>query len=162
MTQAEYEVVAGELMALAQSIEDSKRGGYTRGSDDVLANFKRAAEYAGVEAGQAWAVFFLKHVDAIVSMMTRPELPVSEEPQGRYADAINYLRLGWALLQEQSGAARQPAPSVALPAPSVPVEWDWSVGPDHAGQVSTTTQPSVLSVDTAGPCQYVTAEKMSR
>lgn len=101
MTQGEYDVVAGELMAAAREIESSKRPGYTRGDLDVLANFKRAAERAGVTTEQAWAVFFLKHIDAILSIMTKPDLPVSEAAEGRFADAINYLRLGYGIFRER-------------------------------------------------------------
>jgi hypothetical protein len=60
VTQAEYDKVAGDLMALALSIEDGKRPGYTVGSEDVLANFKRAAERAGVSVGQAWTILWRK------------------------------------------------------------------------------------------------------
>ena len=106
MTTAEYDRVADELAALARQIEVSKRPGYTVGSVDVLANFKRVADRAGITVGQAWAVYFLKHIDAITSIMTKPELPVSEEPPGRFADAINYLRLGFAILKERDDAGR--------------------------------------------------------
>lgn len=110
MTRTDYDRIADELLALARSIETSKRPGYTRGADDVLANFKRCASSAGITTGQAWTVFFLKHIDAITSIMTRPELPVSEAPEGRFADAVNYLRLGWAILQESSASAAPGAP----------------------------------------------------
>lgn len=101
MTSDQYDAVADELMTLARSIETSKRPGYTVGSVDVLANFKRVAERAGISVEQAWAVYFLKHIDAIMTIMTKPDLPVSEEPPGRFADAVNYLRLGYAILKER-------------------------------------------------------------
>lgn len=111
MNQREFDRVAGELMEMASGIENSKRPGYTIGSEDVLANFKRAAERAGVTTEQAWTVFFLKHIDAIVSIMTRPDLPVSEAAEGRFADAINYLRLGYGIYRE-----RQPREELPIPA----------------------------------------------
>lgn len=101
MDTDEYDRVSEELMALARSIETAKRPGYTVGSVDVLANFKNVAARAGITTEQAWAVYFLKHIDAIMSIMTKPGLPVAEEPPGRFADAINYLRLGFAILQER-------------------------------------------------------------
>lgn len=101
MNSLDYDRIAGELMSLAREIETSKRPGYTVGSVDVLANFKRVAERAGISAEQAWCVYFLKHIDAITSIMTKPDLPISEEPPGRFADAVNYLRLGYALLKER-------------------------------------------------------------
>lgn len=115
MTQADYDKVSSELMALAASIEDSKRPGYTVGSSDVLANFKRVAERAGVTTEQAWAIYFLKHVDAVLSILTKPELPVSEEPPGRFADLVNYTRLGYAIWRERSGEAALSSP---LPPPT--------------------------------------------
>lgn len=101
MTTAEYDRIADDLMNTARGIETSKRPGYTAGSVDVLSNFKLVAQRAGITTEQAWAVYFLKHIDAITSIMTRPDLPVSEEPTGRFADAINYLRLGFAILSER-------------------------------------------------------------
>ncbi len=101
MNQSAYDHVAGGLMQLARDIEESKRPGYTRGDEDVLGNFKRAAAQVGVSTEQAWGVFFMKHFDAILSIMTQPDLAVSEEPAQRFADAVNYLRLGYALLRER-------------------------------------------------------------
>ncbi len=105
MNSREFDRVAGSLRDLAQRIQTEKRPGYTVGADDVLANFYRAAERAGITVGQAWAVHFLKHIDAILAIMTRPDLPVSEAPPGRFADATNYLELGFALLHERAARA---------------------------------------------------------
>jgi hypothetical protein len=101
VTTDQYDAVVDELMQLARSIETDKRPGYTVGSVDVLANFKRVAERAGISVEQAWLVYFLKHIDAITTIMAKPDLPVSEAPPGRFADAINYLRLGYAILKER-------------------------------------------------------------
>lgn len=101
MLADKYDEVAQGLMDLAREIEVSKRPGYTIGSPDVLANFKAVAARTGLTVGQVWAVYFLKHVDAMVSIMTRPDLPVSEAPPGRFADSINYTRLGFAILEER-------------------------------------------------------------
>ncbi len=103
MTQADYDRVSAGLTALAQSIQTSKRPGYTSGHVDVLQNFKHVAARAGITPEQAWLTYFLKHVDAVTTIMSRPDLPVSEAPPGRFADAINYLHLGYALLQERDG-----------------------------------------------------------
>lgn len=102
MNQQTFDRVSAELLSEAAAIQAAKRPGYTLGNEDVLKNFKAAAERAGVTPGQAWTVYFLKHIDAIVSVMTRPDLPVSEAPLGRFADAINYLQLGYALWSESN------------------------------------------------------------
>lgn len=108
MNRRDYEKCADQLFTEAADIEGAKRPGYTLGADDILTNFKVVAARAGVTPGQAWAVYFLKHIDAITAIMTRPDLPVSEAPSGRFADAINYLKLGYALWLEQNGFANSP------------------------------------------------------
>lgn len=110
MNQADYDAIARALLYEADSIENAKRPGYTLGNEDVLRNFKQAAERAGITPGQAWTVYFLKHIDAITSMMTRPDLPVAEAPLGRFSDAINYLKLGYALLKEHDEATTSSRP----------------------------------------------------
>ena len=117
MNQQDYDRVSLELLTEAHTIEVAKRPGYTLGNDDVLKNFKAAAERAGVTPGQAWAVYFLKHIDAITSVMTRPDLPVSEAPLGRFSDAVNYLKLGFALYRERESASMTRPSTV----PSAPV-----------------------------------------
>jgi hypothetical protein len=42
-----------------------------------------------------------KHYDAILSALARPELPQAEEIEGRFADLINYAKLGYTLLMAQ-------------------------------------------------------------
>lgn len=119
MNQVEYERIARALLKEADGIETAKRPGYTLGNEDVLRNFKQAAARAGITPGQAWAVYFLKHIDAITSVMTRPDLPVAEAPLGRFSDAINYLKLGYALMLERDGATTKS--NLTLSSPSVPV-----------------------------------------
>lgn len=100
MTADDYRKASASLLSLAQSIETAKRPAYTIGSSDVLRNFKSVAERAGITPAQAWAVYFLKHVDAITAAANNPNIPQAEELSGRFADALNYLKLGWALFVE--------------------------------------------------------------
>lgn len=101
MNHEEYVMMADSLLAKAHEIEDAKRPGYTIGSEDVLKNFKRVAERTGMTAGQALSVYMLKHMDAITTALCRPDLPQAEEITGRFADGINYLKLGYALICER-------------------------------------------------------------
>src|SRR5690606_3530337 len=90
----------------AEDIESSKRPAYTIGSEDVLANFKRIAERTGQEPGQVLATYMLKHVDAVTSALCRPDLPQAEAILGRFADLINYAKLGYALIEERGEKLR--------------------------------------------------------
>lgn len=126
MNSLDYDALRHSLLQYADNIQTAKRPGYTTGSEDVLANFKRVADRIGLSPGQAWAVYFLKHIDAITSIMTKPHLPVSEEPRGRFADAINYLQLGYALLEED--AFEKTAFSVGYNGPEPPLITDRDLG----------------------------------
>jgi len=106
MTHEEYEAVAGGLISHAQEIEDAKRPSYTLGSEDVLANFKRVGERTGLTPGQVLSVYLLKHVDSITAALCRPDLPQAEAVKGRFADGLNYLKLGFALWSEEEEAAK--------------------------------------------------------
>jgi hypothetical protein len=101
MNSKDYDQLSASFHQTALDIQLSKRPGYTIGSTDILANFKAVAARTGLTPEQAWCVYFLKHIDAITSIMAKPDLPVSEAPLGRFCDALNYLDLGWALLKER-------------------------------------------------------------
>lgn len=103
MTHDQYLAAKDILLRTAEDIESSKRPAYTIGSEDVLANFKRIAERTGQEPGQVLATYMLKHVDAVTSALCRPDLPQAEAILGRFADLINYAKLGYALIEERAG-----------------------------------------------------------
>jgi hypothetical protein len=103
MTINKFDESQASLARLADGIAKAKRPDYTIGSADVLANFKRVAERAGIQPMQAWLIYFLKHVDAISSYAggnTNPSEPID----ARFADAMNYLYLGYALIEEGKNA----------------------------------------------------------
>lgn len=85
------------LLSYAQSIMNQKQPEYTNLNVDVLHNFKTTAENLGLSAQEVWAVFFYKHVQAILSHASNTDLNAAEPIESRYADAINYLFLGFAL-----------------------------------------------------------------
>jgi hypothetical protein len=101
MTLTEFEVISSKLLNEASTITHAKRPAYTQGDPDVLKNFKSIASRLGIRPMQVWAVYFNKHIDAINSVAKDPTIPQAEAIIGRFADAINYLQLGFALLEEK-------------------------------------------------------------
>lgn len=101
MLLSDFNLTTEKLMDLCLSIADAKRPAYTSGSADVLHNFKAVAARVGITPMQVWAVYFLKHVDAIVTAARSPDTPQAESLDGRFADAINYLQLGHALIGDR-------------------------------------------------------------
>jgi hypothetical protein len=113
MTAKQFEQLKEHLHNLANGIANAKRPGYTQGNADVLRNFKRVAGAVPNECpacghgftlnpGQVWAVYLLKHVDAVVSGAGRPGLPQAEPLDGRFADLLNYADLGFGIVVEQA------------------------------------------------------------
>ena len=102
MNQSEYDQFKRTLGDYADGVESEKRPSYTMGSDDVLANFKRVGEAAGIPASKVALVYFLKHVDSITAYVKdREAISQSEPMMGRFADARNYLTLMAACLAEE-------------------------------------------------------------
>lgn len=99
MNLKSFQSLTNNLIAECKGIQDSKRDEYTNTSDDVLNNFKRVAERAGLKPLQVWLVYFLKHVDSIQNFVKTGH-GGSEGIESRFQDAINYLFLGYGLLEE--------------------------------------------------------------
>ena len=100
MQASEYEQLTTELLAVAKSIADRKRPAYTVGSPDVLANFKRIGDRTKLSPAKVLDIYFLKHIDSITAF-SDGDIPQDEPIMERFADAINYLLLKFALLMEQ-------------------------------------------------------------
>lgn len=101
MDQITYNEIAESLVKNASHIEWSKRPAYTMGNSDVLHNFKSVAERLGITPMQAWGVYMLKHIDAITAYAKDNSIPQAEALIGRFSDALNYMKLGYALYKEQ-------------------------------------------------------------
>ncbi len=100
MNPEEYYQIRKELLEFAEEVAAPKREEYTGQSQDILYNFKRIAERLGMSPLQVWAVYFNKHVDS-VNTFIKGEASVSEPMGSRFADMLNYLFLGIALIIEE-------------------------------------------------------------
>jgi hypothetical protein len=130
MVREQFEKAKAWLHAHANDIANAKRPGYTQGNTDVLKNFKRVADAIPCECpkcgygftlnpGQVWAVYLLKHVDALISGLSRPNLPQAEALEGRFADMLNYGDLGFGIAVEQALESPTPAQPAPMSAPGI-------------------------------------------
>tara|TARA_Y100001937_G_scaffold34390_1_gene49086 strand:+ start:1370 stop:1864 length:495 start_codon:yes stop_codon:yes gene_type:complete len=101
MTKEKYENLRAHLNECAKGVMSLKQPEYTGENEDVLHNFKSTADLVGISPLEAWAVFFIKHVQSVVSHAKNPSLKESEPIKERYVDLINYVHLGYALVKEQ-------------------------------------------------------------
>lgn len=99
MKQSELDDIVLEAAQRRSDLARRKGSEYTRGNEDVLVHFKRAAEKAGVTPLQAWLIFFGKHADAIASYC-RTGSVASEPIESRIDDAQVYLDLLRGLVAE--------------------------------------------------------------
>ena len=102
MNQKEFQETKKYILEKALDIMDAKQPEYTNKSIDVLNNFKQTAKSIGIQPMEVWAVFFNKHIQAILSHAGDPNMHQAEPIDSRYADALNYLFLGFAMLVEDS------------------------------------------------------------
>ena len=102
MNQKEFEETTRYILDKAQDIMDAKQPEYTNKSIDVLNNFKQTAKSLNTTPFIVWGIFFNKHIQAILSHAGDQNMHQAEPIDSRYADALNYLFLGFAMLVEDS------------------------------------------------------------
>jgi len=104
MTLSEFDLTTKKLLSRCEAIRDAKRPEYTASSLDVLLNFKETATYLSVSPNVCWGTYFLKGIKSIIVLMAQAfsgkAIKSAEPTIDRFADAVNYLLLGWALFVE--------------------------------------------------------------
>lgn len=98
-------------------LTESKGAEYAH-DDDQLANFRRLSERLGIPAGVVALVYLTKHMDAIEGHIRGLSESLSEPIAGRIDDALLYLILLRAIIDEDSGAMpaeQQHSAVIALP-----------------------------------------------
>jgi hypothetical protein len=112
MKVEDFDTLHYEMYRACKKEMDKKRPGYTLGSDDALANFKRVAALAQNQPHDQVITNMAKHWDSILSFINHPELEVSEEIVGRFVDLTNYVTILFAILVEDG---RIDAAKIKLP-----------------------------------------------
>ena len=100
MNAQDFNAIVDDARQRQDSILKTKGLDYTRHEADRLSNFKRSAESIGLTPLQVWAIFFNKHIDAIMAYIKTGKTE-SEGVEGRIDDAHNYLYLLEALIKEK-------------------------------------------------------------
>ena len=100
MTKNKYKRLRSDLLKLSESIMNEKQPEYTNNNADILNNFKTTAEALKITPIEVWAVFFHKHTQSIMTHAQNSKTKMSEPIESRYADLINYLTLGLAIIKD--------------------------------------------------------------
>lgn len=99
MNKSDFQRILHETSETLQTLTDSKGREYAN-SCDQLANFKRLSAQLGLSKEQVVMVYLSKHLDSIHSYVRNPDQDLSEPIQGRIHDAILYLILLKACIDE--------------------------------------------------------------
>ena len=101
MTNKQFEKLLKEFRLQQDKLVKTKGHDYTigQGEEDRLFNFKWVAEVLGISPLQVMAVYWLKHILAILTFIKTGSVK-SEGLAGRFLDENNYNLLGYALTKE--------------------------------------------------------------
>jgi hypothetical protein len=100
--------LVAELTALRNKIVEEKRPVYTQGNGNVVRNFVQVAELTGQTPLEVLAVYLSKQIVSVMNLLTDPNVQDSERAT-RFADAINYLEIGFAMWHQKQFADEVPA-----------------------------------------------------
>ena len=90
-----------KIWSQVQQTRDDGQKEYARTDDNVFANFERVGKNLNVGRDKVLLVYLLKHIDGICSHIDGHKSQ-REDVRGRIKDAIVYLMLLWAMIEEES------------------------------------------------------------
>ena len=73
---------------------------YAHDEDNVFANFERIAEQTSFDKKMVLWIYLMKHIDGIASFL-KGHKSQRENVEGRLTDAIVYLCILWAMIEEE-------------------------------------------------------------
>ena len=85
---------------------DAGQKEYAHTESNVFANFERVAEGLNISKEQALMVYLMKHMDGINAWI-KGHKSQREDVTGRIKDAIVYLQLLWAMIEEDESTSVQ-------------------------------------------------------
>lgn len=100
MKNEEFDQMVNQFRWDQDDLIATKGHDYTIASPDRLFNFKFVGDLLGLRPEQVAAVYWLKHVMAILTHLKTGKLESSEPIEGRFLDEANYALLLQACMKE--------------------------------------------------------------
>lgn len=104
MDAHEFAEIFETQFSTSDSMLNSKRKEYAKGSDDVLHNFRMSAMLQKTNMRGALSGFLTKHIISLYDMMAEDEPRSMEVWDEKITDSINYLVLLRAIVTEELAA----------------------------------------------------------
>ena len=79
---------------------------YAHGVENVFANFERVGKAIDVSPDKTLMVYLLKHIDGITAYISGHKSQ-REDVRGRIKDAIVYLMLLWAMIEQKESNGKE-------------------------------------------------------
>ena len=89
-----------EIWSQVQQTRDDGQKEYAHTEDNVFANFDRVGSLLSISSEKTLMVYLLKHIDGITAYLSGHKSQ-REDVRGRIKDAIVYLMLLWAMIEER-------------------------------------------------------------
>ena len=99
MNRSHYNKLFKVFVNEITSTRDAGQKEYAHSEDNVFANFERVAESLDITREKALMTYLLKHIDGIKAYI-KGHKSQRESVSGRITDAIVYLFLLWAMIEE--------------------------------------------------------------
>ena len=89
-----------DIWSQVQQTRDEGQKEYAHTDDNVFANFDRVGSLLSISSEKTLMVYLLKHIDGITAYLAG-HISQREDVRGRIKDAIVYLMLLWAMIEER-------------------------------------------------------------
>ena len=89
-----------EIWKQVQQTRDDGQKEYAHETENVFANFDRVGSLLSISSEKTLMVYLLKHIDGITAHV-KGHKSQREDVRGRIKDAIVYLMLLWAMIEER-------------------------------------------------------------
>jgi hypothetical protein len=101
-TKKEYQKRKNKLLKNARRTEERKNPAYSGDAKDVHKNFRVIADFLDVDPILVATVYFMKHVTSLMSYAKSDDIHQEEKIDGRFEDALNYLKIMYSLHKERT------------------------------------------------------------
>ena len=88
------------IWSQVQQTRDDGQKEYAHTDNNVFANFDRVGSLLSISSEKTLMVYLLKHIDGITAYISGHKSQ-REDVRGRIKDAIVYLMLLWAMIEER-------------------------------------------------------------
>ncbi len=89
-----------------QQTRDAGQKEYAHEESNVFANFERVGEAINITPDKTLMVYLLKHIDGITAYISGHKSQ-REDVRGRIKDAIVYLMLLWAMIEQKESNGKK-------------------------------------------------------